>query len=103
MNDFNPIRAQPDTKIVAEAPKEFRMLGKMTLHPGHSLFAFNTKTAHLRKVDLKREAIFTLERGVLTKSKNFIEPDTVYVPALNAKNALKKILKSFIHFQNQSS
>ncbi len=103
MNDFNPIRAQPDTQIIAEAPKEFKMLGQIDLKPGHSLFAFNTKTAHLRKVDLKREAIFTLEGGVLTKSKTFVEPDTIYVPSLNAKNALKKVLKSFIQFQNQSS
>lgn len=103
MNDFNPIRAQPDTQIVAEAQKEYKMLGQMTLLPGHSLFAFNTRTAHLRKVDLKREAIFTLKGGVLTKSKTFVEPDTIYIPALNARNALKKVIKSFNQFQNQSS
>lgn len=103
MNDFNPIPTQPDTQIVAEAPKEFKMLGQMTLLPGHSLFAFNTRTAHLRKVDLKREAIFTLEGGVLTKSKTFVESDMIYIPALNARNALKKVIKSFNQFKNQSS
>lgn len=75
----------------------------MTLLPGHSLFAFNTRTAHLRKVDLKREAIFTLEGGVLTKSKTFVESDMIYIPALNARNELKKVIKSFNQFKNQSS
>ncbi|MDP2234992.1 MAG: hypothetical protein Q8J88_01040 [Bacteroidales bacterium] len=102
MKDFENIKVQPDTQLVAQVQKEFKLLGSLKLYPGHSLFAFNTKTAHLRKVNLKKDVMLGMDGSTITKSKAFQEPDTVYATALNAKNALKKILKSFIQFQNQS-
>ena len=103
MNDFNPIQLKPDTHLVAEAQKEYKRLGSIKIKRGHSLFAFNMTKVHLRKVDLKREAILDINGNVITRSKVFQEPDTIFMPALNAKNALKKILKSFIKTQNQTS
>jgi len=47
MYDFEPTRVKPDTQLVAETQKEFKHLGRIRLKPGHSLFAFNTKTTHL--------------------------------------------------------
>lgn len=103
MNDFNPIQLKPDTHLIAETQKEFKLLGSIKLRPGHSLFAFNTKTTTLKKVDLKKEVHIGMKGETIKRSKAFQEPDTVYVTALNAKNALKKIIKSFIQFQKQTS
>lgn len=103
MKELEPVRVRPDIHLIAEAQKEYKLLGQIKLRPGHSLFAFNTQTTTLRKIDLKKEALITKEGKVITRSKAFQELNTIYVTALNARNALKKILQSFNKFQNQTS
>jgi len=103
MKELEPVRVRPDIQVIAEVQKEYRLLGHIKMKPGHSLFAFNTISTHLRKVDLKKEGLITNNGKVITRSKVFQEPNTIYVTSLNAKNALKKILKSFIKHKNQTS
>lgn len=94
-------KSKPEQEVRIQAEKEYRLLGRVRIQPGHSLFAFNVKTATLKKVDRKKEVVLTTMGGQIKRSKVFQEPDTVYVAALNAKNALKKILKQFKKTKNQ--
>lgn len=94
---------KPDVEIVAKAKQEYKLLGRIRLKRGHSLFAFNTKTAHLKKVELKREVMIGMTGETIKRSKAFQEPDTIYITALNAKNALKKVIRQFQKFKKSQS
>ncbi len=95
MYDFEPTKAKPDTQLVAETQKEFKHLGRIKLKPGHSLFAFNTKTTHLKKVEIQEQVMIDVKGQKKETKRAYQEPDTIYVTALNARNALRKIINSF--------
>ncbi len=91
---------KPDVEVVAKVKQEYKLLGRIRLKRGHSLFAFNVNTAQLKRVELKREVMIGMKGEQIKRSKAFQEPDTIYITALNAKNAFKKV---FQHFQKLKS
>jgi len=100
MYDFDPTRVKPDTHLVVETQKEFKHLGRIKVKPGHSLFAFNTKTTYLKKVEVQKQVMIDLKGQKKETKKAYQEPDTIYVTALNARNALRKIINQFNHFKS---
>lgn len=95
-------QSKPEQEIRIQAQKEYKLLGRIKINRGHSLFAFNVKTATLKKVELKKDVVLTTKGDKVKRSKVFQEPDTIYIAALNAKNALKKILKHYNNSKNQN-
>lgn len=66
-----------------EQPK---LLGSLTIHKGHKLFKYNTATTEL-SVCTQFE---TDENG---RKKVTMEPECLYIMALNEKNAIRKLKK----------
>jgi hypothetical protein len=76
-------------KKVREAKKELKKIGTIKPHRGHSLFKMNS------------EGVFKVEENEFEyyyvigkkKKKLIVEDNTLYVSALNKKNAIKKFKK----------
>jgi len=100
MYDFEPARVKPDTQLVAKTQKEYKHLGRIKLKPGHGLFAFNTKTTHLKKVEVQSQVMIDVKGQKREIKRAYQEPDTIYVTALNARNALRKIINQFNNFKS---
>lgn len=84
-------------EIKAEQQKEYKYIGSQLRVPGHTMFSFNFKTKNLTvaKIEKSCEISLTNPRGVVTKTKLCIEPDCIYIQALNKKNAIKKLIRKF--------
>lgn len=95
------IQLQPETSIEVKANKDqekkYNYIGSITLQPGQKLFSFNMETMEFKQVDLKDEQNYVWGTDVNQKpvKRIRIEAHILYVPAINEKNAKRKILKKF--------
>ena len=99
MDFFNFDRPQKDkTEIQAKKKQrlEYKLIGSMSHRAGHILFSINTITGEIKQAEYQKEPIITWEQakmineGVGIPRKVIIEPNCVYIEALNEENALKK-------------
>lgn len=94
MKDLTPseIYKADKTKIVkqAEVKKESKLIGSMKVIPGLTLFEMDMKSGEIRKAVFK-ETIATFGGG--GSSKLEFNPNSMYVQALNLKNAKRKFEK----------
>jgi hypothetical protein len=61
---------------------------------GHNCFEFNIESNELRKAEIKREAIIDINKKTSTVNKVMMKDGCIYITALNAKNAVKKLMKT---------
>lgn len=110
-DQFDPINnLKEEIHIVQDEKKqqEYTFIGSMIMHKGSKVWSFNRKTHEFKPVQLKTEVDQVIQnKQVLTfmdiLHKRPIEssfhhradfnPDCIYVIAINAKNAAKKINK----------
>lgn len=87
-------------ELVAEQNKhnELKFLGSKKIIRGHKVFSMNTKTLVISEAKMvaKKEINWQdAEKGVV-RSEVVIEPDCIYLSALNHKNARRKFFKLII-------
>ena len=73
--------------------KELTLVKSNMRTPGHSLFSYNTVTGEWKKVNLFTSKDLGTNGSAMTASKVIMEPDCIYIQALNLKNAIKKFNK----------
>jgi len=77
-----------EPQVVKEARKELKLIGSIRPHRGHSLFKMNKEGVFkVSEEDLEEYYDYSAKRR---KKKLIIEEDTIYVSALNKKNATRK-------------
>jgi hypothetical protein len=87
MKDFDKVE-KDEVKIVTQKQIENKkvFLGTARVRPGHRCFEINKITKLVKEADYKIYAEF--EKGV-RKQVN-VQPDCIYIIALNKENALRK-------------
>lgn len=84
-----------------EQKKELKKVGVMRPHKNHTLFEFNKSTGIVRKAkfdnehELNHVRLSEFLKPISVNKKVLIKEDCIYIPALNLKNAIKKIAKNF--------
>lgn len=92
----NTIQVKEEVQNVrqAEVPKKLEFLGRLKPQKNHILFEFNYKTGEIKPASFRIEAVnFTdAKLGEIThKKKIIVNENCTYVPALNVKNAFKRL------------
>lgn len=75
---------------------QHKFLKRERYYNGHKCFEYNTKTKELKEALFEEEVVkFTdaMQGNVSTSKKVVINVDSLYVTALNRKNAIKKFKK----------
>lgn len=90
---INNNQQREEIKEVRQVKKEHKKIGSIRPHKGHALFKMN-KDGIFKVTENEFEKYFDYEKRI-TKKKLIVEEDTVYVAALNMKNAIKKFSKLF--------
>lgn len=79
-----------------EIKKKDRLLGNLQLKRGQKLWKVHLDTFDVSEAEFHRNhAVLGTEGKVKIKKEVIIDEDYTYVPAINAKNALRKVLKRF--------
>jgi len=105
------INQKQETKVEivkqAEQKKETKLLGKIILKKGHSLFSYNKETfaielAEFKKLDLRympnlktNNLAYFAQQRMQSLGKININPNLIYIPALNKKNVIKILKRDF--------
>jgi hypothetical protein len=85
-----------ETKLQQQQQHDYTYHGSQQLQPGQKMYRFKMPKGPLEVVDLKREKTFDMQTKDMTPvAKINAEADCIYIPALNEKNAMRKILKMF--------
>lgn len=78
-----------------QAKSQRVLVGKLTIKPNHTLFAYNTETGEIAPAKFKKEPEISWDNAVkgavIGKREITGESNTVYLGALNSKNALRKL------------
>lgn len=94
INDILQDAVKTEQTAKAQAPREQRFVGSERRVRGHILFEYNTQTGEITQAGLKREVELDTEGNPVYKTKVYRKPGCLYIQALNAKNALKKVRRS---------
>lgn len=82
-------------EMLERKQNEYRLIGKITEVPGHTLFKFNTQTRVVEKAKIKVDYSmkFSTERELIPVkgSEVVVEKDCYYEQALNMKNFIKRL------------
>lgn len=95
MKETQPI-VQDKVEIVkqVQAKKQTKLHRRIVPGDGHVCFEFDINTNELRKAEYITEANIDLnKRGHISRKIN-MKDGCIYVTSLNAKNAVKKLMKS---------
>jgi Zn-dependent metalloprotease len=92
MSDIE-IHQKESIEISAEQQKRYRYIGSVKYKKGMNLFQYNTKTQRIDIVNVKVEVMVGLDKKVVKKRTVNIDPDCIFVQALNIKNAHRKIVE----------
>jgi hypothetical protein len=95
------LTATPESEIVAKQQQEYRMIGRMPVKPGHTLFSVNTATLEVLPVKIIKHIAMNLDGKPVKVQKTNFDPKLYYTSALNKENALKHYKKAVtIYLQN---
>lgn len=85
-------KAKEETAIVkqAEINKGLKFIGRQRIHRNHIMWQFNTVTGELKPAVIEVEVVANITEHK-TKKKVITEEGCQYFPALNRKNAIKKL------------
>lgn len=96
-------KTKEETVIVkqAEINKGLKFMGSQRIQKGHTMWQYNLDTGELSVAKMEAEAVMMPERsgfmgiripaGIVTKTKVVAKENCQYFPALNRKNAIKKL------------
>src|SRR5690554_6095561 len=98
MNLENQIKQKAEVveTVNDEKPAELKYVGSLKIKRGHRVFEVNISTLEINEATYDEKTDFVLSNDKMKNSKRkklIINKDCVYVSALNAKNAIKKINK----------
>lgn len=86
-------------KLTAERQQEkkVKFLGSAKIKKGHTLFEFNFATQEIKPASFEETDIHysTAKKGGKPHRKVVVNEQCTYVPALNEKNAIRKIYKHY--------
>lgn len=98
MNLENQIKQKAEVveTVNDEKPAELKYIGSLKIKRGHRVFEINTLTLMIREAVYEEESDLVLIPNKIKKSKKkklITDKDCIYISALNAKNAVKKLNK----------
>lgn len=105
-------KTKEETAIVkqAEINKGMKFMGSQRIQKGHTMWQYNLDTGELSVAKMEAEAVMMPERdgfmgiripaGIVTKTKVVTKENCQYFPALNRKNAIKKLNKIGLWVKN---
>jgi len=79
---------------LAEVKTEEKFVKSFRPHKGHTMFEINVKTGDVKKAEFERTELSyekALKNDFSDKKKIVMQPDCIYVSALNIQNAMKKL------------
>lgn len=98
------LKQKDQVKLVAERQQEKKVsfLGSTKLKKGHTLFEFNFDTQELKPASFEETDIHysTAKKGGKPHKKVVVNERCTYVPALNKKNAMRKLYKVYGKHKN---
>ena len=88
--------AKAQIEAVEKKQNEFKLIGRLTKVPGHTLYKFNTTTreASIAVMDTKTVSRYDPDTNTVirhTRSNVKVEKDCYYEQALNIKNFIKRL------------
>jgi hypothetical protein len=103
MNELeSPVQLRPDTELVAEIQKEYTLKRSLKKKPGQILYAVYFPDFLVKPVKIKSELLIDFKTGQKTaKNTAHYDENAIYVWALNAGNAIRKVKKSYENFRNK--
>lgn len=83
-------------EAVEKKQNEYKLIGRLTKIPGHTLYKFNTTTREACKVEMRADITYQYDPDTDTvvrhvKSDVKVEKDCYYEQALNMKNFIKRL------------
>jgi len=84
------------TELNVKKQQEIEHIFEGTIKPkrGHFVWEINEETGEIKKAQYKQDTVAFNVHTELPNEKLVINPDCVYIPALNAESAKKKYLKN---------
>lgn len=76
---------------VQKKKNEFHFIGDERKVKGHTLFAYNTVTKEIKPAPINESVSIGMDLQPVYQHRVCVKKDCIYVQALNAKNALKKL------------
>ena len=89
-------------EAVEKKQNEYKLIGRLTKVPGHTLYKFNATTREASKatVEMRSEYCYDTEKGPKMQIKHRfnvkVEKDCYYEQALNMKNFIKRLRRQGI-------
>lgn len=80
-----------DTEIHAPAEQEYKYAGQMTIPKGAKLWAYNYNLDTIKEVETSNAVVITDKGERIERKVAQQEPDTIYIKAINRKNAERKV------------
>lgn len=91
MNIVPDIQVKDKTEVVQK--QEYKLIGSVNLTPGLTLYAIHLDNLTVEKVEISRKLGIDIHGNVRKESRASYQPNTIYIQALNEKNAIKKARK----------
>lgn len=89
-------KAKMEVQVQQRKQVEYQLLGSLKPKNGHTIWEVNTETGAIFPAEYKKEA--AVFGAKIPPKKLIVNPDCVYIPALNEENAKRKYLQN----KNQS-
>lgn len=90
LDNGGAIKLTPDVELIAEQQKEYKMIGRIPVRPGHTLFSVDPRTMEVKAVKITKQVAFNIKTQSAQKSQRVdYDPNLYYCSALNKKNAVK--------------
>lgn len=83
-----------ESKIQAEKKQEFKQIGRTIKKPGQHLFAYNTETSKVYKVEIQQVKTVDFTKTDCSPSRAIVNPNHPMLWAINLKNAERKFGKN---------
>ncbi len=80
-------------ELHAESQREYKMIGQYRRVPGHTLFEYDQLTCEIRPACVSTKVVLGNDGQPAYKSEVVWKDGCVYIQALNARNALRKLGK----------
>jgi len=105
-------KSKEETAIVkqAEINKGLKFVGRQRIHKGHTMWQYNLSNGELKEAKMESEVVMMPERagfmgmkipaGAVARNKIVSAENCQYFPALNRKNAIKKLNKIGLWVKN---
>lgn len=92
---------QAQIEAVEKKQNEYKLIGRLTKVPGHTLYRFNATTREASKAEMRTEITRQYDPDTDTvirhvKSDVKVEKDCYYEQALNMKNFIKRLRRQGI-------